>query len=78
MASYQVDTNRYPDSGPTHHIMGELSKLSTHHKYKGQDCVHTTDGSGMEISHIGHSILHTPNRSLHLNNVLHVPDMMIV
>jgi hypothetical protein len=27
----------------------------------------------MERSHIAHSILHTPDSSLHLNNILHVP-----
>jgi hypothetical protein len=59
IASYQVDTNWYPDLGATHHITGELSKLSTHNKYKGQDLVHTADSSGMEISHIGPSILRT-------------------
>jgi hypothetical protein len=51
-----------------------LSKLSTQDKYKGHDRVHTADGSGMEICHIGHSILRTPNSSLHLSNILHVPD----
>jgi hypothetical protein len=28
----------------------------------------------MEISHIGHTIVLTSSRNLHLNNVLHVPD----
>jgi histone deacetylase 1/2 len=28
----------------------------------------------MEIQHIGHSTLHTPHSSLHLNNILHVPS----
>jgi hypothetical protein len=27
----------------------------------------------MKISHVGHSVLHTPNSTLHLKNVLHVP-----
>ena len=27
----------------------------------------------MEIKHIGHSIIRTPTRNLHLNNFLHVP-----
>jgi hypothetical protein len=49
-----------------------LSKLSTHDKYTGRDRVHTTNDTGMEISHIGHSILHTHDSSLHLNNILHV------
>jgi hypothetical protein len=28
----------------------------------------------MEISHVGHSIIHTPNRDLNLKNILHVPS----
>jgi hypothetical protein len=36
--------------------------------------VHTANGAGMKISNIGHSILHTPNKSLHLKNILHVPS----
>jgi hypothetical protein len=59
-ASYGIDTNWYSDTGATDHISGELSKLTTHDKYKGQDRVHTADGNGMFIRHIGHSTLHTP------------------
>jgi hypothetical protein len=28
----------------------------------------------MNIAHIGHSVLHTPDNSLQLRNILHVPD----
>jgi hypothetical protein len=28
----------------------------------------------MRIKHIGHALVHTPNRTLHLKNVLHVPQ----
>jgi hypothetical protein len=27
----------------------------------------------MEISHVGHSVVHSPSHQIHLNNVLHVP-----
>jgi histone deacetylase 1/2 len=74
VASYGVDTNWYTDSGATHHLTGELNKLSIADKYKGHDRVHTADGKGMQISHIGHSTLYTPHDSLHLKNILHVPN----
>jgi hypothetical protein len=48
LVSYGVD-----NSGATHHLTSELNKLSVHDKYKGQDRVHTADGNGMSISHIG-------------------------
>ena len=69
-----MDTNWYPDFGATDHITSELNKLTTHDKYKGRDRVHTANGKGMCISHIGHSKLHTPHSTLHLNNILHVPN----
>jgi hypothetical protein len=73
-AAYCIDTNWLLDSGATNHITGALNKLTVHDKYNGRDRVHTADGNGMHISHIGHSVLHTPSRPLHLKNILHVPS----
>ena len=73
-APYGVDTNWYVDSGATDHITGELEKLSFHDRYRGGEQVHTASGAGMKIDHIGHSILQSPVRDIHLNNVLHVPS----
>jgi hypothetical protein len=42
-------------------------------KYYGQDQIHTTDGTGMRISHIGNSIIPTLSCDIHLNQVMHVP-----
>jgi hypothetical protein len=61
------------DSGATDHITSELDKLTVRDKYHGQDHVHTASGSGMKISNIGRTILHTPHRNLRLKNILHVP-----
>jgi hypothetical protein len=55
--SYGIDTNWYFDTGATDHITGELDKLTVRDRYTGGDRVHTTNGSGMEIGHIGHSTL---------------------
>jgi histone deacetylase 1/2 len=71
--NYGVDTNWYMDSGATDHITSELEKLTVRDKYHGQDQVHTTSGSGIKISNIGRTILHTPQKELHLKNILHVP-----
>jgi hypothetical protein len=43
-------------------------------KYGGLDQVHTTIGSGMPISHIGQSIIHTHDCDLLLEHILHVPS----
>ncbi len=71
--SYGIDTNWYVDTGATDHVTGELEKLIVRDRYKGHDQVHTASGAGMEISHIGHSIVKTPSRDIHLRNILHVP-----
>jgi hypothetical protein len=72
--SYGVDTNWYTDTGATTHITGELEKLDMRNKYHGVDQVHTASGSGMNICHIGHSLISTPIKVLVLKNVLHIPN----
>jgi histone deacetylase 1/2 len=74
MNSYTIDNNWYTDTGATDHITGELEKLSFRNKYNGGDQIHTTSGAGMNISHIGHTTVRTPNRDIHLKNVLYVPQ----
>jgi histone deacetylase 1/2 len=51
-----------------------LNKLTTHDTYHGQDRVRTAEGTGMQISHIGHSLLHTSHNSFDHNGILHVPS----
>ncbi|WVZ86147.1 hypothetical protein U9M48_032980 [Paspalum notatum var. saurae] len=74
-AAYSIDTNWYTDTGATDHITADLNKLSMREKYNGGDHIHTASGSGMGINHIGQSVLHTPDRNLFLNDVLHVPQV---
>jgi hypothetical protein len=73
-SSYGVDTNWYMDSGATAHIASDLDKLSFRDKYHGGEYVHTANGSGMEISHVGHGFVHSPSHKIHLRNILHVPN----
>lgn len=72
--SYGVNMNWYTDSGASDHVTGDLEKLTVRDRYKGQDQVHTASWAGMSISHIGHSIVKTPSRDLHLKNILYVPN----
>jgi histone deacetylase 1/2 len=44
-------------------------------RYGGKDKVHTADGSGMHIHHVGHSTIPNSTRSLQLRDVLHVPSV---
>ena len=59
--------------GATDHITGELEKLTLRNKYNGGDHIHTANGAGLNISHIGHTTVCTPNCDIHLKNVLYVP-----
>jgi hypothetical protein len=43
-------------------------------QYHGKDKIHTANGEGMHISHIGHSSIQTPNHELRLKNIFHVPS----
>jgi hypothetical protein len=73
-ASYRVDTNWYSDTGPTDHITSELDKLTMKEKYNGRDKIHAANGTGMNISNVGHAFVNSPLKQLHLHNVLHVPS----
>jgi hypothetical protein len=67
------DPNRYLDSGATDHITRQLERLTMHDRYNGANHIRAANGAGMEIMHIGKSVLPTSTRPLHLNNVFHVP-----
>jgi hypothetical protein len=68
------DNNWYTNSGAIDHVTCDLEKLAIQDKYTSTDQIHTASGSGMKISHIGHSAIHTPCRQLQLNNILHIPQ----
>src|SRR3954462_9129696 len=55
-------------------LTNEMAKISTQEPYRGHDQVHTANGAGMRISHVGQaSLLAHNSRKLHLSNVLRVP-----
>jgi hypothetical protein len=74
-ASYQVDPNWYADSGATDHITPDLDRLTVKERYNGSDQVQIANGSGLKISHVGHSLLPGSSRPLHLNHILYVPSI---
>jgi hypothetical protein len=73
-SSNVADPNWYLDSGATDHITGELEKLTLHDRYNGHDQIRAANGAGIDIVHIGKSVLPTSSHLLHLNNVLQVPQ----
>jgi histone deacetylase 1/2 len=73
--SYPIDPAWYADTGATDHLTNDLDKLTVREPYNGNDQVHTANGAGMRIHHVGQGILPTPSHNLRLNDVLHVPSV---
>jgi hypothetical protein len=61
------------DTGATDHLTSNLERLHVHERYGGKDQVQVANGSGLSISHIGHSNL--AGSSLHLKDILQVPHI---
>jgi hypothetical protein len=64
--------NWYLNGGANDHLTRDLDRLSMHERYTSKDNVQIANGSGLSISHIGHSLLPGPNRPFYLRNILHV------
>lgn len=73
--SYTVDPNSYTDNGATDHLTSDLDHKNVRDRYNGKDIVQVANGSGLPISHIGHSVLPGLSRPLYLRNILHVPNI---
>jgi hypothetical protein len=74
--SYPVDPVWYMDTDATDHLTGELDKLGVKEPYNGKDHVHTANGQGMRISHIGQSTLSTNTATpLCLKDILVCPQV---
>jgi hypothetical protein len=52
-----------------------MEKLHVRDRYNGNEQIHTASGSGMDIHHIGNSVIHTSSHDFHLKNILHVPQV---
>jgi hypothetical protein len=74
MISFGADPNCYMDSGATDHITEDLDKLTMHDTYLSQDQIHAANESGMNINHIGNSIIPISGRDHVLSNVMHIPS----
>jgi histone deacetylase 1/2 len=74
--SYSIDAPWYVDSGATDHLTSQMNKLNARDTYQGTDKVHTANGAGMHISHIGQAFVPThTSKQLRLSNILHVPSV---
>jgi len=58
----------FPDTGANQHVTPDLGTLTDSAPYLGNDYLHVGDGKGLDISHIGHTKLHSPKRMFTLSN----------
>jgi hypothetical protein len=63
----------FPNTSANQHVTPDLGTLTDSAPYLGNDYLHIGDGKGLDISHIGHTKLHSPKRMFTLSNVLHMP-----
>ncbi|KAL4360589.1 hypothetical protein GQ457_04G012070 [Hibiscus cannabinus] len=65
----------FVDSGASHHVSPDSSKLVDSADYAGPGKLTVGNGMRLGISRIGQSSLISSSRTLYLNNVLHVPSI---
>jgi hypothetical protein len=63
------------DSGATNHMTADLNNLTLASPYPTADTIHTANGEGLPISHVGQSIINSSMSSFKLDSVLLVPQL---
>lgn len=53
----------------------DMSNLSLASPYPTNETIQTANGEGLQVSHIGNSIIHTPAHPIKLHSVLYVPKL---
>ncbi|KAJ0816493.1 putative RNA-directed DNA polymerase [Helianthus annuus] len=63
------------DTGANEHATFDHSSMDYSEPYRGNDGLHVGNGESLPIIHIGSSRIFSPNKTLVLKNVLHVPGI---
>jgi hypothetical protein len=61
------------DSGANAHITSELDNLHIQQPFQSIDQVAVGNGTRLAIEYTGSTLLHSPNSSFELKNILHCP-----
>ncbi|KAJ9567488.1 hypothetical protein OSB04_003454 [Centaurea solstitialis] len=70
-----ASTSWLPDTGSNNHVAPDMMGFDSVESYYGDDNLHVGNGNALPILHIGSSRLYSPNKTFHLNNILHVPQI---
>lgn len=68
-----MKTIGFQTSGATDHVTNDLPYLSINSDYTGSGKIYIGNGTGVSISHVGHTSINSNSRLLHLKNLLRVP-----
>ncbi|KAJ0483795.1 putative RNA-directed DNA polymerase [Helianthus annuus] len=74
-AGSQSAASWHPDTGSNSHVTPDLASLDNSEAYFGNESLHVGDGNPLPICHIGSSKIYSPNKTLNLSNILHVPQI---
>jgi histone deacetylase 1/2 len=76
-AAYQAGTGQswLFDTGATDHLTNDMGRMTVQERYTGTDQVQVANGSGLSITHVGHSRLPGSSSPIELKNILHVPGL---
>ncbi|KAF7834709.1 retrovirus-related Pol polyprotein from transposon TNT 1-94 [Senna tora] len=72
------DSAWFPDSGATSHVTSNPNNFMSSMQYSGPEQLHMGNGTGLNISRVGQSLVQSPfhsNISLQLNDLLLVPNI---
>ena len=72
---YNTDPYWYVDCGATDLLTSDLDRLTVQDRHQGKDQVQVANGTGLNISHIGHSKISGLGKTLALKNILRVPQI---
>ena len=73
----QDDNTWYADSGANQHNTADIDNLHLAEPYTGEDKVVVGNGNGLQIKHTGARMLHTPDSTLKLKNIIHCPKAAV-
>lgn len=72
------DPTRFTDLGASHHVTSDPLNLAVKNEYKGSQQLLVGNGDGLQSANFGMNTFiadKVPNRELHINNILLVPNI---
>lgn len=71
-----INADWFMDTGATNHLSSDTGKLHIIFNWRPFSSILFSDGSPIPVTNMGHDILLTPHRTLHLNYVLVTPNII--